>query len=178
MFDKMTTEETDDPGLTKMKIISLLSRANEYVWMSSGFNPEFYNDVGVKKAIEDALQRVKQFRIIIDGDVHTKKNEVGWLFEQLKNPKNKNVLEIRQCIGVPHWLISDGKHFRLEKPHVPGIIRVSNLLVYDVNRPVLSEILKRKFNEWWMDCKTINLENTNELNRQEHLNEKRYVLAT
>lgn len=155
MFDKMKTEETDDPEITKTKLISLLTRANEFVWMSSGFNPEFYNDAGVKKALTDALGRVKQLRIIIDGDADVKKKEVSWLFELAKEPKNRDKLQIRQCDGVPHWLISDGKHFRLEKPHPMGVIRVNNLLVYDVTRQVLSEILKRQFNDWWMNCKPI-----------------------
>lgn len=152
MFDNMRTEETDDPELTKKKLISLLERAKEYVWMSSGFNPEFYNDSSVKKAILDALGRVKQFRIIIDGNIEARKNEVKWLFDPANQLINRDILEIRQCNEVPHWLISDGKHFRLEKPHHSGVIKVSNLLVYDVNRPILSEILKRRFNEWWMKC--------------------------
>ncbi len=147
MFDNMKTEETSKPADTKMKIISLLQKANEYVWMSSGFNSGFYNDPDVKKAMDDSFKKVKQVKIIIDGDIDIKKKELGWLFDLAKLLNGK--LQIRQCRTVLHWLIVDGKHFRLEKTHLFNEVGIKNLLVYDINPPVISEILRRKFDKWW-----------------------------
>ncbi len=143
----MRTEETNKPTDTKTKIISLLQKANEYVWMSSGFNSSFYNDPDVKKAMDDSFRRVKQVKIIVDGDADTKKKEVSWLFDLAKELSGK--LQIRQCEAVLHWLVADGKHFRLEKPHLHGDVGIKNLLVYDVSPPVISEFLRRKFDKWW-----------------------------
>ena len=143
----MKTEETKTPETTKEKIINLLQKAKEYVWMSSGLNSEFYNDPDVKKAMIDAFGRVEQIRILIDGDVKERKNSVSWVFNETQKLEKK--LQIRQCEGILHWLIIDGKHFRLEKPHPSGMIGVKNLVVYDVDQPAISEILRQKFDEWW-----------------------------
>lgn len=143
----MKTEEVNTPETTKEKIIKLSQMANNYMWMSSGFNSEFYNDHDVKKAIVDAFGRVKQVKLLIEGNVEERKSEVGWLFEAAEEFKEK--LRIRQCERVPHWLIIDGKHFRLERPHPIGVVGVNNLVVYDVGPPAISEILRRRFDKWW-----------------------------
>ena len=143
----MKTEEARTPETTKEKIIALLQLAKNYVWMSSGLNSEFYNDPNVKEAMSDAFRRVKQVKILIEGDAEERKNEMGWFFEEAKGLKEK--LRIRQCNRVPHWLIIDGKHFRLERPHPTGVVGVDNLVVYNIDPPVISEILRRKFDKWW-----------------------------
>ncbi len=147
MFHNMKTEETNKPLDTKTKIINLLQRANDYIWMSTGLNSDFYNDADVKKSMIDAFGRVKNVRLLIEGDAEAKKTNVGWLFEEAKKLKGK--LQIRQCDEVMHWIMVDGKHFRLEKNHDFGIIGVNNLFVCDVQPPAIAEILKRKFDEWW-----------------------------
>lgn len=143
----MKTEETKTSETTKEKIINLLQKAKKWVWMSSGLHPEFYNDPDVKNAMIDAFERVEQIRILIDGDAKERKNRVGWVFEEAQKLEKK--LQIKQCEGILHWLIIDGKHFRLEKPHSAGVVGVKNLVVYDVDRPAISKILERKFEEWW-----------------------------
>jgi phosphatidylserine/phosphatidylglycerophosphate/cardiolipin synthase-like enzyme len=143
----MKTVETKTPETTKEKIINLLQRAKEHVCMSSGLYPEFYNDLDVKNAMIDAFGRVERIRILIDGDAKERKNRLGWIFEEAKKPEKK--LQIKQCEGVLHWLIIDGKHFRLEKSHPVGVVGVKNLVVYDVDQPAISKLLQRKFDEWW-----------------------------
>lgn len=143
----MKTEEARTPEATKEKIIKLVKMAKNYLWMSSGLNSKFYNDPDIKEAMVDAFGRVKQIRLLIDGDAKERKGEVDWIFEATKNFEEK--LRIRQCKRVPHWLIIDGKHFRLERPHSTGGVGVDNLVVYDVSNPVISETLSRKFEKWW-----------------------------
>lgn len=143
----MKTEEAKTPEATKEKIIKLAQMAKNYLWMSSGFNSKFYNDPDVKKAMVDAFGRVKQIKLLIEGDAKERKSEVDWIFEEAKKFEEK--LRIRQCKRVPHWLIIDGKHFRLERPHPTGVVGVDNLVVYDVGNPVISETLRRKFETWW-----------------------------
>ena len=143
----MKTEEVKTPDTTKEKIIRLSQMAKNYMWMSSGFNSEFYNDPAVEKAIVDAFGRVEDVRLLVEGNAEDKESEIGWLSDAVKEFKEK--LQIRQCKRVPHWLIIDGKHFRLEKSHPIGAIGTKNLVVYDVDQPDISEILKQKFDEWW-----------------------------
>ena len=149
----MKTEEVKTPETTKVKIIKLSQMAKNYMWMSSGFNSEFYNDPAVEKAMVDAFGRVKEVKLLIEGNAEDKEREVGWLSDAAKEFKGK--LQIRQCERVPHWLIIDGKHFRLEKPHPIGVIGMKNLVVYDVDPPAISEILRRKFGEWWATASSV-----------------------
>lgn len=156
IFNSMTTEKTNTPETTKEKIIHLLDKSKEYIWMSTGLHPDFYNDTDIKEAMVDSFKRVKQIRIIISGNVETvesNKTKVGWIFE-LKN-KCKEKLQFKQSELVPHWLIIDGKHFRLEKPHTSVGIGEKNLFVTDVNQPVISDILEAKFEKWWFEAKSI-----------------------
>jgi len=154
MFHSMKTEETDKSEITKKKIVNLLQKSKEYVWMSSGLNKDFYNDEDVKNTMKDAFKRVKQVKIIIDGDAEAKKTEVSWLFDLAKQLNGK--LQIRQASErLLHWLIVDGKHFRLEKPHITGEIGVNNLFVCNVEPPAISEILMRKFDKWWLAARPV-----------------------
>lgn len=150
----MKTEEVNTPETTKDKIIKLSQMAKKYIWMSSGFNSEFYDDPAVKKAMVDAFERVDEVKLLIEGNEDNKKNVVGWLFDAATEFKGK--IKIKQCERVPHWLIIDGKHFRLEKPHPIGEIGNRNLVVFNIDRPDLSEVLKRKFCEWWDVASSIN----------------------
>lgn len=152
-FDNMQTQKIHSEGQTKAKIINLLKRSKKYIWMSSGLNSDFYNDHTVKDAMLDAFKRVDHVRIIIDGNAEVKKTEVEWLFELKKQCKEK--LQFKQTEPIPHWLIVDGKHFRLEKPHTSIGIGEKNLFVTDVKQPVISDILESKFENWWLKAKSI-----------------------
>lgn len=154
MFTSMKTEETNTSETTKKKIINLLQKSKEYLWMSTGLYSSFYNDEDIKKAMVEAFERIKQVRIIIDGDAETKKAEVSWFFELAKRFKDKT--QIRQSTGILHWMIADGKHFRLEKLHDLGV-GINNLFVCDVEQPAISELLKSEFDIWWFAAKPVEL---------------------
>lgn len=158
IFNSMATEKTNTPETTKEKIIHLLNKSKEYVWMSTGLYPDFYNDTDIKEAMIGSFKRVKQTRIIISGNAECVENNianVGWLFE-FKN-KCKEKLQFKQIELAPHWLIVDGKHFRLEKPHTSVVIGDNNLFVTDVNQPVISDVLEARFEKWWFEAKSIEL---------------------
>lgn len=140
--------------IIKNKIISLLERCKNYLWISTGFDLEFYNDGKIKNAMVETFMRVEEVRIIIDGDVETKKNELTWLFEVANEHKEK--IQIRQAEGILHWFIVDGKHFRLEKWHPSGVVWTDNLFIYDSDL-IISEKLKRDYENFWYNAETFGL---------------------
>lgn len=121
--------------------------------MSTSLNKEFYNDIDIKNAIVKSFEHVKQIRVLIDGDAESKKKELNWLFDIAKESKGK--VQIKQTEDILHWIISDGKHFRLEKAHPPGTVGMNNLFVCDVEPPAISDILRSKFNAWWISARTV-----------------------
>jgi hypothetical protein len=137
-------EEVSGIEKTEQKIADLLSRGKKYIWMSTGLNPRFYNRPHIKHAMTKALEKVKQFRLLLDVDIKERKKEMSWLFDLM----SEKGFEIRYRKNVPHWLIVDGKHFRLEKFHPPTTMGVKNLVVYNMDF-TLSEVLQYTFSEWW-----------------------------
>lgn len=150
----MKTEETMSTEKTKDKIIKLLQKSKEYIWMSTGLYPKFYNDNDVRNAIVEAFKGVKEVRVIIDDYTEAKKSEVSWFFELAKELKDK--VKVRQSEETLHWVIADGKHFRLEMPHAAGV-GINNLFVCDMNQPAVSEMLKSKFDTWWFNAKPVDI---------------------
>ena len=153
IFKNMVTEKTSDPKTTKEKMIYLFEKSDKYIWMSSGCNSEFYTDKEIISAMTNAFERVKEIRIIIQGDITDKMNSLKWLFKIKSQFGDK--LQIKQNINTPHWLIVDGKHFRLEKHHVSGEIGDNNLFITDINQPFISDVIKRKYEDWWFEGKPI-----------------------
>ncbi len=153
LVDNMQTQEVRGEEQTKEKIINLLERSEKYIWMSSGLNSEFYNDPDVKTAMVNAFKQVEDVRIIIDGDYKTKKVELRWLFEIAQQFREK--IRIKQHQNLLHWLIVDGKHFRLERPHKTEMVGVDNLFVIDVFQPIVSDMLNKKFTKWWLKATSI-----------------------
>ena len=143
-------EQIDDVKITKTKIISLLKKAENFIWMSSSFNSEFYLDKNLIKEMNEAFNRVNEVRIIVDAPMESIKREMGWLFKLSETMKEK--LRIRQNNNVLHWLIVDGKHIRLEKPHRKGMVGVKNVFDYNISSDI-SIILMRNFDDWWKNSK-------------------------
>lgn len=144
-------EETIKQKDTKTKIIDLFGKAKKSILMSTGLNSEFYNNDDVKIVMENAFKRVKSAKIIITGDIESRKTEVNWLFDIASNK-----IQIRHYENALHWLIIDDKHIRLEKPHPQSPIGQENLFDYDVPQ-IVTEILKKKFYSWWNSEKNIDL---------------------
>ena len=153
MFSHMKTEEVKEPETTKAKIIDLLNRAKDFAWISTGLNKEFYNDPEVIEVMKKSFGRVKHIRVLLSGDEDVKRADVPWFFDFAKELGDK--IQIRRCARVPHWVVSDGKHFRLEKAHEIGKIGTNNLFVRDVSPPAISDLLMRDFDNWWFESAEI-----------------------
>jgi len=145
----MRTEEFENP---KEVIPKLLDKAKKYVWISTGLYPDFYNDSQIQKAITNAAKQVKSFRVLIDGNAKEKLKKVKWLLELEK----EGLVEIRQTKKVRHWMIVDGVHFRLEKPHLEDEMGKKNLIVWNAD-PAASRILTRIWLKWWSNAEPIKL---------------------
>ena len=150
IFKNMVTEKTSNPKTTKEKMIYLFEKSDKYIWMSSGFNSEFYTDKDIMSAMTNAFERVEEIRILIQGNIT---ENCKWLFKIKSQFGDK--LQIKQNINIPHWLIVDGKHFRLEKYHTSGAIGDNNLFVTDINQPFISDVIKRKYEDWWFEGKNV-----------------------
>ena len=151
-MSKDKLDQTDDVKITKTKIINLLKKAENFIWISSSFNLEFYSDKNLKKEMSDAFNRVNEIRIIVDAPMESIKREMSWLFELSETMKEK--LRIRQNNDVLHWVIVDGKHIRLEKPHQKGIVGVKNVFDYNISSDI-SIILMRNFDDWWKNSEPV-----------------------
>ena len=149
LFKNMVTEKTSTPETTKEKIIYLFNKSNKYLWMSSGFNSEFYTDPDIMSAMTNAFNRVGEIRILIQGDIADRMDSLKWLFAIKAQFGDK--IQIKQVMNVPHWLIVDGKHFRLEKHHITGAIGDNNLFITDINQPLVSDMIERRFEDWWFN---------------------------
>lgn len=143
----MVTEKTSTPETTKDKIICLFNKANKYIWMSSGFNTDFYTDSQVMDAMTKAFNRSGEIRILIEGDITNIRDSFNWLFALKAQLGNK--IQVKNVMNIPHWLIVDGNHFRLEKEHVKGAVGINNLFITDVKEPLVSDVIQRKFEDWW-----------------------------
>lgn len=152
MLNQMRTEETNNPEIAKKKIIGLLERAENYIWISTGLSSEFYNDAELKSAMTEAFKRVREIRIIIDGNADIKKAEVPWLFNIAMEIKQK--LQIREKERILHWLIVDGRHFRLEKKHYSCEVGTGNIAVCNAFEPI-PKILMTEFDKWWFESRLI-----------------------
>lgn len=150
LFNKMKVYEVSEIEETKQKVIYLLNKAKKYVWMSTGLNSGFYNDKNVRHALENALGSVTQFRLLIDDDIEKRKEELSWLFDEIK----EKGFRIRQRKETPHWIIVDGRHFRLEKPHPPKAVGTDNVFITDIEF-ALSEVIQYSFEEWWANASLI-----------------------
>lgn len=144
ILKKMATQESFDTAETKTKIITLFKNAKKYVWMSSALNSDFYNDPDVATPIKEALEKVSEFRILIDGKAKESIEQIEWFADIVDNEKVK----IRELKGVPHWIIVDGRDFRLEKQHELGVMGTNNVFVRDMEFS-LSEVIQFTFEEWW-----------------------------
>ena len=149
---KLETLRGADVAKVKRWFIDLLGRARREVYLSTGLSASFYNDQEVKRAIEEAAGRVRVWWLLLDHyvDVGRAKGELPWLFELFDRAREGGeVFEIRRSLSpVLHWLIVDGKHIRLEKPHRPEDTFRDNLVALDVDKAII-DILLARFSKWW-----------------------------
>jgi len=145
----MRLEESVDKD-PEAKIVELYDSARDTIWSSTSLVVDFYKRSTIEKAIEDAAARVGDFRLLIDAGVdwEQRKHQMPWLVDLAKRP---NVTIRRSLHPVQHWLVVDGRHFRLEKVHPEGKIGKKNLVIWNAIKP-LADKLRDKWSEWWDDA--------------------------
>lgn len=129
-------------------IIKLVNEAQQSLWMSTSLHSEFYNRPMVKAALQGAFKRVEEARLLLDSkvtDFEKTKMDFPWIFEDSEVMSKLNVRLSKE--RLLHWLVVDGRHFRLEKPH-NGTVETSNMEIWDADKPT-RDLLKRRFLTWW-----------------------------
>ena len=118
------------PELVEAAIVNLLDVAQNTIIMTTGLFPPFYNRPKVRSAVEKAANRVRSFNIILDNyvDVDRMRQELPWLFALASEP-NRKITITRSESKIPHWMVIDGRHLRLEEPHSQAEGGRSNLIV-------------------------------------------------
>jgi len=142
----------------KERIIALFNSAREHVWMCSSLNPQFYNDEDVKKAIVNAINRVKEFRLLVDcseEEFDNLRKGLGWLFDAMI--KSKTRFHVRRIRGARHVIIVDDKHVRFEEFHERNEIRVEgNTILMNASKSYIF-YAKVLFLKYWNEASEVGL---------------------
>ena len=160
MFEarELVARGLEDLERTLQQVLEVAQRS---VWMSTALHPAFYGRESVSDVVKRAAERVKEFRLLIDGrvDPNERLMRLPWLRELIASGR----IEARHAKGeVPHWIIvDDGAYMRLEKPHeIDEIGKRNVLIVIDADITlflsdlvdILRRAVKRAFNEWWISA--------------------------
>jgi len=131
-------------------IRSMLSSAKEHVEFSTGLTTGGLNRL--RPEFENCLGRISTFHLLLDStvDLVRFRFEYDWVFSH----PNATV-RLSQTVG-PHWLMVDGRDFRLEESHDPPLAgspsvldeNRSNTLILNCEKGLASE-LERTFGAWW-----------------------------
>jgi len=135
------------------KIIELLEAAHDRLWMGSRLHPDFYNREKVKQAMITTANKVNEFHLLFDTQANwqERKSQLPWIVDLVKNGR----ITIRKSeYPIPHWMVVDGKHFRLEKEHPQNVTKTSNLIIWDSFKPI-ADMLQDTFNSWWIQAGSI-----------------------
>ncbi len=135
------------PEQLEEKLVPLFESAKNSLLISSNFHPDFYNRPKIRKAVENCIAKVEFCRILLDSEIDwiEQKKQLIWLTDVITKKK----FPIKQSDKpLLHWIIIDGKNVRLEQPHIKNPPTTSNVIMYDVSKPV-ADLLTVKFNEWW-----------------------------
>lgn len=137
----------EDP---EAKIVELYDSARDTVWSSTSLIPDFYKRSIIMKAIIGAADRVGDFHLLIDFGVdwEQRKRQIPWLVDLVNR---QNVTVRKSLHPVQHWLVVDGRHFRLEKTHPEEKIGKNNLVIWTAIKP-LADKLRDRWIEWWDDA--------------------------
>lgn len=152
MFHFSSMEECDSTEFEN-KIPELLDRSKHFVYWSTSLYPPFYNKDGVRKAIENAVSRNVSISFLLSEDIDVRKtmDEVVWLRELWVEGK----IGIRQTKerNLPHVIIEDNLHVRLEKYHPQKMTGGKNKII--TYCPVLARNQAFEFSNLWRNAKDI-----------------------
>jgi hypothetical protein len=127
--------------------VNIFSNTNKELLLSTDLDPDFYNDQDIQESMRNVSnEKDVDIRILLDArvDAEERRKQVPWISD-LEN------VDIRQSKkDIPHWLISDGRDVRLEKPHNPNQKGAPYLVVRDLD-PTVADVLDQRFNTWWSE---------------------------
>ena len=134
-------------------MVALFEKASNYVWMSSALYPAFYDRENVRQAFRSSAERVNVFDLLLGANVDwdQRKLQLPWLAELVSCGRIK---ARKSNARIPHWLVIDGKHFRLEKKHHEDVFETSNLIVWSADKPI-ADMLQERFIRWWRNASPI-----------------------
>lgn len=152
-----TTRLRGKSEIFKEPIFDLLKKAEHFVDICTGLNPDFWSDKKVHSAIGDCARKVLKLRILIDKetDIQNLKRNVSWIFKSEK--EYSGTLEIAKAIeDTMHCILIDEKYFVIySHAHKIDEIIVSRKLI--VSRPsrLIAIRLIRDFNKWWNNAERV-----------------------
>jgi hypothetical protein len=97
--------------------------------------------------ITTAAKKVKDFRLLLDANVKWEQvaSELPWLVDLAK----QGLIKIRKSRDrIPHWLIVDRKHIRLEKMHPPEEIGSENIILLNTDEAIC-DLLNLEWSKMW-----------------------------
>jgi len=144
---------------TRAKILELINCARHTIYFSTRLEKDFFEKIDVQTAYIRATTRGVHIRMLIEPTINwdTKINETGltWL-KGLKTDGYK--FEVRQSREkIPHWIIVDKNHIRIEKTHKDTDKTVSNSIYFNLKTQSTAQrelFLKGTlaiFDDWWYD---------------------------
>jgi hypothetical protein len=129
-------------------IVRLLGLGRYSIWMSTNLHLGFYRREKVVEAMRDAAKRVKDFRLLLDA------SSLGWERMEEELPwlaglAREGYIAIKKSqFQIPHWLIVDRKHIRLEKMHPPEEVGSENIILLNCDEAV-ADLLSREWLRTW-----------------------------
>jgi hypothetical protein len=136
------------------EISELYGYATKSVYLSSGIT-EFFEYPEIREAFTKAAEKLSDpIQLILDSrvDWSERKGKLPWLTALVSSGK---VIIKQSDEAIPHWIIVDADHIRLEKEHPPKPIQVSNAILYNTKdtedktiKRLISAVLDN-FAAWW-----------------------------
>lgn len=96
-------------------MVGLLGLAEHEISWTTGLYTITHSET-VAASVQRAAEKIKSFRIIVDPETNIEqaRKDAPWLFDLAK--QGKIDLSV-STVPIPHWLIVDRRHARLEMPH-------------------------------------------------------------
>lgn len=154
-------EKLSDPK-TREKINTLLEAAETKICLSSNLSENFYKHEDVKKVFINAVKNKKNIQLLIEPSTKWSKEnlETSWLVELAEN--NKKVFQVNRSFDdVPHWIIVDDNHIRIEDEHKNDATKVSNSIIYntktqrDDKTKLFMNVILKTFEKWWFESSSV-----------------------
>jgi hypothetical protein len=157
-FKIIGVKEADPTKLeTRQEINRLVDSAQRSIYITTRLDTRFFNNPDVQDVYTRAVTKRVKINFLLEPDVNwtNKRRDIDWL-GNLINQDQQGVFQIRQSVEkLPHWIIVDGTHIRLEEEHDENATLVSNSIMYntktqnDVGIKFFAEAVLETFAKWW-----------------------------